>query len=166
MDQRLNAGASLKRLAVGLGVGLAAHPLAAQTVNVSGLSDVSFTDLRTGGDVRRAQSVCVFSDLPTRGYMITVRGSGSGGAFVLEGLGAGDLAYSVEWSDRPGENTGMPLLSGIALGGQTSAATDAKCSNGAVRSASLILVIAREELAAGRSGVNYSGTLSLTFAPQ
>jgi len=46
------------------------QPLAAQEVNISGLSDVNFGALRPTGEARRAHSVCVFSNLPARGYMV------------------------------------------------------------------------------------------------
>jgi hypothetical protein len=144
---------------------LSVAPLAAQEVNISGLSDVNFGALRPTGEARRAQSVCVFSNLPARGYMVTAQGSGAGGAFVLDAGGAGELRYGVEWSDRPGVDSGMPLQPGQALGGQTSTATDATCSSGPVRSASLVIVLRAADLAGARAAA-FSGTLTLTIAPQ
>lgn len=145
---------------------LAAPPLAAQSVNISGLSDVTFGALRPVADARRAQSLCVFSDLPGRGYIVTAAGSGVGGAFVLDGGGGQGLPFAVEWADQPSVDQGMPLNPGQPLGGQTSTATDATCGSGPALTASLVVVIAGVDLAVARSATNYSGTLTLTIAPQ
>lgn len=158
---RLTAGATAI-----LGFAFAAEPLGAQSVNISGLSDVSLTGLRPLEDARRAQPICVFSDTPGRTYLVTAQGSGQGGSFVLDGNGTGDLPFSVEWSDSPAVTSGMPLSPGQPLGGQASSALDATCSTGPTRSASLIVVITRADLTSARSGVNYRGTLTLTVAPQ
>jgi hypothetical protein len=144
---------------------LATTPLAAQEVNISGLSDVNFGALRPTAEARRAQSVCVFSNLPAHGYMVMAQGSGAGGAFVLDAAGAGELPFAVEWSDRPDIDSGMPLTPGQALGGQTSTATDATCGSGPARSASLVIVLRAADLAAARAAA-FSGTLTLTIAPQ
>jgi hypothetical protein len=142
-----------------------ASPLAAQEVNISGLSDVNFGTLRPVGEARRAQSLCVFSNLPTRGYMVAAQGSGAGGAFVLDAGSAGELPFSVEWSDQPGVESGTALTPGQPLGGQTSTATDATCGSGPARSASLVIVLRATDLASARAAA-FSGTLTLTIAPQ
>lgn len=166
MSRRAPALSVSVLLAAGLALLLAAPPLAAQSVNISGLSDVSFGALRPVTDARRAQSLCVFSDLPGRGYLVTATGSGAGGAFVLDGGGGAGLPFAVEWADQPSVDQGMPLNPGQPLGGQTSTATDATCGSGPARTASLVVVIARADLAAARSATNYSGTLTLVIAPQ
>ena len=160
------AGRIFVRAAAVVAIVLAVDPLVAQTVNISGLSDISFSSLRSGEEARRSQSICVFSDLPARGYIVAAMGSGAGGNFKLDGGGASSLSYSVQWSDQPSEDSGMPLSPGMPYGGQASGATDETCSSGPPRSASLIVTISAAEIPAGRSGVNYSGTLSLTISPQ
>ena len=139
---------------------------AAQTVNLSGLSDLTLANLDPLQDHARAQGICVYSDAPGNGYMIAASGSGSGGGFVLDGGGSNQLAYSVEWSDRPGATSGTALSPGLALAFQSSGATEETCATGGPVSASLILRLSRLDLSAARASVTYSGTLSLTISPQ
>lgn len=145
---------------------LFAPSASAQTVNISGLSDVTLPALRPSLEVRNAQSICAYSDALGNGYMISAQGSGSGGAFVLTATGGADLPFGVEWSDQPGDSTGTALSPGLALSFQSSGATDQTCSSGPAETASLIVTIASQDLYAASAGVSYSGTLSLTIAPQ
>jgi hypothetical protein len=156
---------AVRPLAALLASTLIATPLAAQEVSISGLSDVNFGALRPTSEARRAQSVCVFSNLPARGYMVMAQGSGSGGAYVLDAGSARELPFTVEWSDRPDVDSGIPLVPGQPLGGLASTATDATCGSGPARTASLVVVLRAADLAAARAAA-YSGTLTLTIAPQ
>jgi len=143
-----------------------ACPVAAQTVRVSGLTDVTFAALDPMRDTSRAIEVCAFSDTANAGYQITAQGSGAGNDFSLD-AGSGDvLPFSVEWSDRAGQTSGLAMTPGLPLTGQTSLATDEACASGPTRSASLIIRIAASDLSAAHGGMSYSGMLSLIIAPQ
>ncbi len=140
--------------------------LDAQSVNIYGLRDVTLNNIRTQLGVRDAQSLCVFSDIVGNGYSVTAQGSGNNGAFSLASSSSSELLYSIEWNDQPGQTSGAELSIGVPLGLQSTSANQSACASGTLQSASLILVISPSDLSAASSGVNYSGTLSLTIAPQ
>ena len=52
-------------------------------VRISGLSDVTFSNVDPSVAASNAQNVCVWSNTSTRGYTITATGSGSANAFTL-----------------------------------------------------------------------------------
>ncbi|MFX5005275.1 hypothetical protein ABTC25_18665, partial [Acinetobacter baumannii] len=85
-----------------------------------------------------AQNVCVWSNNANRRYNNTASGSGSSGAFTIGSTGLPAIPYSVQWDDVSGATTGTTLVSGTALGAQTSAATKSNCSDLPGESASLI----------------------------
>jgi hypothetical protein len=145
----------------------AGSPAEAADVEISGLQDVSFSGLNPMVDATRTQNVCVFSNSITRGYNITARGSGTTSAFTLSAGGSlPALPYTVQWSPSAGSGSGTALTPAVPLTGQTSGATDPTCLLGLIASATLILVLRTADLQAAASGVTYTGTLSLTIAPQ
>jgi hypothetical protein len=145
----------------------AGSPAAAQVVDISGLQDVSFAGLNPAVDAMRTQNVCVFSSSLTRGYSVTARGSGASSAFTLSAGGAlPTLPYTVAWSPSPNSSAGTALAPSVPLTGQTSGAVVPTCVLGLAASATLILVLRAASLQAAASGVTYTGSLSLTIAPQ
>lgn len=140
---------------------------AATTVQITKLQDVAFTNLDPTVNATRSQSVCAFSSTKGGGYTVTGRGSGAGSAFTLSaGASLSPLAYQVQWSSSAGASSGTALTPGVALTGQTSLATSQICAPGPATSASLIIVLLASDLQGAASGLPYSGTLSLTIAPQ
>ncbi len=135
-------------------------------VRISGLSDVTFTNVDPTIDATNAQNVCVWSNTATRGYNITAMGSGAGGAFTLASGALPVVPYTVEWAGNSGATSGNALASGTAYTGLTSAATNPNCSSGPSASASLIVKIGASELQSMTSGTTYSGTLTLLVAPE
>jgi len=157
------AGAAIAVLAV-LAFARAAD---ASQVDISGLQNVTFTSLDPTVDATRSQNICVFSNTLHGGYKITARGSGGGSAFTLSAGGSvSPLPYQVQWSDVSGASSGTALSPGVALTGQTSNATKTTCSLGPASSASLIVALRASDLQAAASGLTYTGTLSLTIAPE
>jgi hypothetical protein len=135
-------------------------------VRISGLSDVNFTAVNPNNDAANAQNVCVWSNNANKRYNITASGSGTGSAFALTSTGLAEIPYSVEWDDVSGATSGAGLTSGTALGNQTSAANNPSCTGLANESASLIVKVAATNLQAMQAETTYTGTLTLTVAPE
>jgi hypothetical protein len=145
----------------------AGAPCRAATVQISALQDLAFTNFNPLVDATRTENVCVFSDTLLHGYNVTARGSGSSSAFTLSASGpAQPLPYTVQWSGSAGGSSGTTLTAGTPLAGQNSLAITRTCSVGVTASATLIVILRTADLQAALSGVPYSGTLSLTIAPE
>ena len=145
----------------------AATPAAAALVDISKLQDVTFTSLDPTADATRAQSICVFSNSFFGGYNVTARGSGSASAFTLSAGGSIPvLPYAVQWSQSSGATSGTALTPSVPLTGQRSTATLPTCLLGPSTTASLIVILRATNLQAALTGVTYTGTLSLTIAPE
>jgi hypothetical protein len=135
-------------------------------VQISGLRDVSFTNVDPGVAQADAQNVCVWSNTSGRKYNVTASGSGTAGAFTLASGALTPVAYSVEWAQTASQSSGSGLTSGSALTGQASAATAPTCSSGPTSSASLIVRMAAANLQTMQAGAPYTGTLTLVVAPE
>lgn len=134
-------------------------------VQLSGLSDIAFTNQDPAADASNAQNVCVWSNTSTRGYNVTASGSGAGSAFTLANA-ALTVPYTVEWTGSSGQTSGTLLAPGTALAGLVSGASNATCSAGADESASLIVKISSASLQGMQAAANYTGTLTLVVAPE
>lgn len=135
-------------------------------VRISGLSDVTFSNVDPSVAATNAQNVCVWSNTSTRGYTITATGSGAASAFTLANGALTPVPYTVEWAGTSGQTSGTSLAAGTALTGQTSTASNSDCSAGPSDSASLIVSIGSPTLQAMTAGVTYNGTLTLVVAPE
>lgn len=135
-------------------------------VRISGLGDVTFSNVDPSVTATDAQNVCVWSNTNSRGYNITATGSGAAGAFTLASGALPVAPYTVEWASTSGQTSGTSLLAATALTGQTSAATNSDCSAGPSASASLVVSIGSPTLQAMTAGVTYNGTLTLVVAPE
>ena len=161
-------GPGVRSAALALLTALAAGtPAAAATVDIAKLQDAAFTTLDPLVDATRTQNVCVFSNTATRGYNVTARGSGASSAFTLSAGGSiAALPYTVQWSQTSGSASGTALSPSAPLTGQKSAATQTTCNSGVTTSATLILILRTADLQAAVTGVTYTGSLSLTIAPE
>jgi hypothetical protein len=163
----MRARDSVKAAALAAALLVAGAPAAAQTVDISGLQNVSFANLDPTVDATRTQNVCVFSSTLTHGYNVTARGSGAASAFTLSAGGSVPvLPYTVQWSPVAGGGSGTVLSPGARLTGQISSAISVTCILGVLSSATLIVILRTSDLQAAASGVNYTGTLTLTIAPE
>jgi spore coat protein U-like protein len=133
-------------------------------VQISGLSDIAFGTVDPAVAAASAEDVCVWSNTSGKGYTVTATGSGASNAFSLSD-GTNSLNYAVEWAGSAGQSTGTALVSGTALGGLSSTATNPTCSSGPAASASLIVKMAAADLQAAAAS-SYTGTLTLVVAPQ
>lgn len=133
-------------------------------VQISGLSDIAFGTVDPAVAAASAEDVCVWSNTSGRGYTVTATGSGSSNAFALSD-GTNSLAYAVEWAGTSGQSAGTALVSGTALGGLSSTATNPTCSSGPTATASLIVKMTAADLQAAVAS-SYTGTLTLVVAPQ
>ena len=135
-------------------------------VRISGLSDVTFSNVDPSVAASNAQNVCVWSNTSTRGYNITASGSGSANAFTLASGALPVVPYTVQWASSSGQTSGTSLATGTALVGQTSSATNQDCSAGPASSASLVVGISSATLQSMTAGATYNGTLTLVVAPE
>lgn len=134
-------------------------------VQISGLTDVAFTNQDPSLAASNAQNVCVYSNTSTKGYNVTATGSGAASAFTLSN-GAATVPYSVQWAGSSGQSSGTALVSGTALTGLTSTATNPTCSAGPASTASLVVNITAASLQGMQAATSYTGTLTLVVAPE
>jgi hypothetical protein len=134
-------------------------------VQLTGLTDVAFTNQDPAVAAANAQSVCVWSNTSTKGYNVTATGSGTSSAFTLAN-GSLTVPYSVEWAGSSSASSGTALASGTALTGLASTATNPTCSTGASSTASLIVRISSANLQSMQAATSYTGTLTLVVAPE
>ena len=134
-------------------------------IQLSGLTDVSFTNQDPSVAASNAQNVCVWSNTSTKGYNVTATGSGTGSAFTLSN-GAATVPYGVEWAGSSGQSSGTALTTGSAFTGLTSTATNPTCSAGPSSSASLVVKITSANLQSMQAATTYTGTLTLLVAPE
>lgn len=134
-------------------------------IELTGLTDVAFTNQDPTVAAAKAQSVCVWSNSSTKGYYVTASGSGTASAFTLAS-GASTVPYSVEWAGSPAQTSGTPLTAATALHGLVSNATNPTCATGPGSSASLVVRIGTADLQAMQAATTYTGTLTLVVAPE
>ena len=143
-----------------VGISLSVAPRA----RISGLKDISISDADPASNIRTAENICVWSNSPAGAYTLTAGGSGSGGAFELAG-GQQTLAYSVEWAQSTGQDSGQTLAGGQTATNLQAAATQSDCGSG-TGSARLVVAMDSGQLAAAQPGTAYTGALTLTVSPQ
>ena len=136
----------------------------APSVQVSSVSDVTPGDVQPASTATVAQSVCVWSNTPAKGYSIAASGSGPANSFILAN-GSMAAPYSVAWSNSPGQTSGASLNPGTALTGLTSTATAPGCASGPATTASLIVTIGPTDRQPRLIEANYSGALGLQAMP-
>jgi hypothetical protein len=134
-------------------------------IQLTGLTDVAFTNQDPSSTASNAQNVCVWANTSTKGYNVTATGSGTSGAFTLAN-GAATVPYSVQWSASSGAAAGSALAAGTALTGLVSTATSPTCSAGPASSASLIVSLSSTNLQSMQAATSYTGTLTLVVAPE
>lgn len=136
----------------------------AQSVRISGLSDVDFGQIANVlNDQSLSQTVCLFSSSLNGGYTVTATGSGTGGAFAL-GAGGSQLPIEVQWAGTANQVSGQNLQPGVPLSSNTANSLLSGCFLGLFRSASLIVVLRASETSKARAG-SYTGFVSLMVAP-
>ena len=153
----------LRGIALLVAIG-APNATVAQTVQISGISDVGFgTVANFNLDLSQSQTVCAYSSaLPAR-YSISALGSGTGGAFTLSN-GAFALPYEVQWNAAAAQTSGTMLSPGTTLTNQTSAAVTPTCTLGLTPSGSLTIVLRAAALSRAQAGA-FTGTLTLLISP-
>lgn len=129
-------------------------------VRISGLTDISLGSFTGSGGLDGSDDVCVFTN--TGGYLLTAAGSGTGNAFTLTD-GEASVAYTVEWGTTATATSGTALTSGTAATISSGSFTNPTC--GGSTNAIVLIDISEEALSAAPAGT-YTGTLTLTLAPQ
>lgn len=136
----------------------------ANRAQITGLTDVTFTNVDPANAATSAQSDCVWSNTLTKGYSITATGSGASGAFTLAN-GALSVPYTVQWAASSGQTSGSALTAATALGGLTSTAITPTCSTAPNTTSSLVVTIPAVNLQSMVSSTSYTGTLTLLVTP-
>jgi hypothetical protein len=134
-------------------------------IQLTGLTDVAFTNQDPTVAAANAQNVCVWSNSSTKGYYVTASGSGAASAFTLAN-GALTVPYAVEWAGSSAQTSGTALTTATALHGLTSTATNPTCGSGPTSTASLIVKMSSADLQAMQPATTYTGTLTLVVAPE
>ena len=134
-------------------------------VQITGLTDVAFTNVDPTTTATNAQSNCVWSNTATKGYTITATGSGTSGAFTLASGALTPVVYSVQWNQSTGQSSGTALTAATASGTFNSTATTPTCSTAPATSSSLIVSISSTQLLSMASLTIYTGTLTLLVSP-
>jgi len=137
----------------------------ANRAQITGLSDVTFTNIDPATAASAAQNNCVWSNTATKGYSITATGSGTSGAFTLAN-GPLTVPYSVQWSQTSGQSTGTALTAGTALTGLATTAANPTCSTSPSTTSSLVVTISAPSLQSMVSATTYTGSLTLLVTPQ
>lgn len=132
-------------------------------VQISGLTDLSFTTLDGLASAQAAENVCVWSNTATKAYKITATGNGASNAFTLGNGSNAAIPYSVSWANTTGATSGTSLVSGTASSSFTSAALLPACGGGA--SSTLLVGITAANQNTMVSDLSYTGTLTLLVAP-
>ncbi len=133
---------------------------------ISGLTDVTFTNADPTTTAISAQSDCVWSNTLTKGYSIKATGSGTSSAFTLASGALTPVPYSVQWNPSSGQTSGTALAAGTASAGLVSTATTPTCSSGPTSTSSLVVSIAPADLQTMVAATTYTGTLTLLVTPQ
>lgn len=138
----------------------------ADVVRISGLDDIIFPSYGGTGNLLDFDDLCIYSNTAGGAYNVTAVGSGGGGAFTVSD-GVNTVPYNAGWNDVAGTYTGIALLtSGVVLTGQTGAdTTSTDCSGGSNLTARLGIQFLEADLQAAVVSA-YSGTLTLTIAPE
>ncbi len=134
-------------------------------VQITGLSDVAFTNVDPTVTATNAQSNCVWSNTATKGYTITATGSGTSGAFTLASGALTPVTYSVQWNQSSAQTSGTALTAATASGTFNSTATTPTCATAPATSSSLIVSISSAQLLNMASLTTYTGTLTLLVSP-
>jgi hypothetical protein len=135
-------------------------------VQISKLSNVTFSLADPANPVSASQNVCVWSNTSGRKYNITATGDGASNAFTLQATALPSAAYTVEWANTSGATTTTPLTSGTAFTGQTTVATSPTCATGALTSATLVVKMSSAVLQTMQATASYTGVLTLVVAPE
>lgn len=138
----------------------------ANLVQITGLSDMSFTTVLTGSSPANiTQNVCVWSNTLNRSYTIKATGTGTSSAFTLAaGTNPVVIPYSVSWAGTTGAPSGTALTANVTSGTFTGAAIAPACLAGPT-TATLSVTIATADQGAMIGGSAYTGTLTLLVTP-
>ncbi len=135
-------------------------------VQITGLTDIDFSNHDPLTQATASQSNCVWSNTATKGYTITATGSGTAGAFTLASAALTPVNYTVLWNQTAAQTTGTALTAATASTGFVSTATRPGCTQAPSTSSSLTVQIAPGEMQNMASLTNYTGTLTLLVNPQ
>lgn len=135
-------------------------------VQISNLSDLTFTTLDGTTDAQLTENVCVWSNTSTRSYTIRATGDGASSAFTLASTGHSPVPYSVAWANSSTATAGTALATTTASAAFTSTAITPLCVAGASPTAKLFVGITGANQSTMVANAAYTGVLTLLVTPQ
>jgi hypothetical protein len=135
-------------------------------VQISDLSDLTFTGLTGAATAQQTDNVCVWSNTSSKSYTIKATGNGTANAFTLASGTNAAIPYSVAWANTAGATSGTTLTTNVASTAFTSTATLPLCNLGASPTSTLFVSIGATDQAAMVANAAYTGVLTLVVTPQ
>ena len=127
-------------------------------VRIAGLADLSLGTWSGSGDVNGNDDVCVYTNIASGTYRITVTGNGAGNSFRAAS-GGNTLPYHVYWNDQTGTTGQVEVTAGTTLTNQNT--TSSACASA---TGNFQVKILSTDLAVVPSG-GYTGTVSFLVEP-
>jgi len=139
-------------------------PVVAETVNISGLSNLNLPSFTGSGNLSDQDDICTYRSGGSN-YSISASGSGASGAFTLSGA-AGSVAYHALARDTVGSGSFVELETVNQLYNFTGASTTStSCADSGGVNATVKITANESDLLAANAG-NYSGSLTLVISPR
>ncbi len=135
-------------------------------VQISNLTDLTFSALTGSADAQQTENVCVWSNTSSKSYTIRATGSGTASAFTLASGTNAPVPYTVAWANSTAATTGTGLTTNVASAAFTSAAVTPLCAAGANPSAKLFVTILAADQNTMIANAAYTGVLTLLVTPQ
>ncbi|MEM7121940.1 MAG: hypothetical protein AAF563_11725 [Pseudomonadota bacterium] len=126
--------------------------------NIEGMNDILFGVWNGLGDESRQDDVCVWTNVPSGSYNVTV--TSSTGGYTLDS-GANQLPVSISWAGAPGQTTGT-VLTYATPSSFTTTATAPDCP-GADTATFIVDILATDLAAQPASATAYSATMTATI---
>lgn len=134
-----------------------------ELVKLSGLDDLYFSKWDNQSQMAQSDDICIYSNSAMGAYSVTARGSGAGGAFVVDD-GVNKVNYQVYWQDQiESTSMGSKLEPNINAYNQLNGNNKYFDCNG-INNARLTIVFLKEELRKS-IGSHYSGNLVIQISP-
>jgi len=135
-------------------------------VQISNLSDLSFSSLTGTTDTTLSENVCVWSNTSTKNYTIKATGNGTASAFTLASGSNAPLPYGVSWAATSGASSGTSLTTNTTSAAFASTATSPLCSTTPTTTATLFVTITAANQYTMVANASYTGILTLLVTPQ
>jgi hypothetical protein len=135
-------------------------------VQISNLTDITFSALTGAADAQQTENVCVWSNTSSKSYTIRATGNGTTGAFTLASGTNAPVPYTVAWANSASATSGTGLTTNVTSAAFTSTAVTPLCAAGASPTAKLFVTILATDQNSMIANAAYTGVLTLLVTPQ